>query len=97
MQLTQGDHSCTISIPFRSPIKIENHWWGYFLQPLNWVDILSFLLTLLVIVSTAFDLTWIELQELRYLAAAASFFLVLNLFDWLRLFEQTAFYVDLLS
>ena len=70
---------------------------GYFRNIWNVVDTLSFLLTLFVIIHTLFDLTYINVREMRTVAAFASFFLVLKLYDWLRLFEKTAFYVRLLS
>lgn len=50
-----------------------------------------------MILHTLFDLTYINVREMRTVAAFASFFLVLKLYDWLRLFEKTAFYVKLLS
>ena len=69
----------------------------YFKSAWNWVDITSNLGTLLIITVTIFELEWIPMKTLTLLAAITSFLLVSKLNDWLRLFETTSFYVELVS
>ena len=54
-------------------------------------------LTLFITVFTLAELDYIKIQTLRILAALATFLLFVNIYDWLRLFEQTAFYVKLVQ
>ena len=67
----------------------------YFKSFWNWVDLVALSLTLLITVLTLAELDYIKIQTLRILAALATFLLFVNIYDWLRLFEQTAFYVKL--
>ena len=53
--------------------------------------------TLLIITLTILELEWIPMKTLTLLAAITSMLLVLKLIDWLRLFETTSFYVELVS
>ena len=48
-------------------------------------------------INAIFGSTWIDVSALRIMAAITSFLLVSKLYDWLRLFESTAFYVQLLG
>ena len=64
------------------------NWWNFF-------DIIS--LTCSSILTLAILTKAVETTEhLRLLAAIAIFFEILKLFDWLRLFDNTAFYVALI-
>jgi len=67
----------------------------YFLNPWNLVDNAGLLMTFLITVLTLTERDWISMEYLRCIASFASIFLVLKLYDWLRLFESTAFYVAL--
>ena len=69
----------------------------YFKSAWNWVDITSNLGTLLIITLTIFELEWIPMKTLTLLAAVTSCLLVGKLADWLRLFETTSFYIQLVS
>ena len=65
----------------------------YFNKKLNWVDIFSLTSTITIIGIT---LSWVEDSELRYLrliAAFSSCSLFVKVYDWLRLFDSTSFYV----
>ena len=44
----------------------------------------------------SFAANTIDVQHLRVVAALASFCILASFFDWLRVFEQTAFYIMLL-
>ena len=63
----------------------------------NLNDLVAFSLTLIIEVHTTFELTLIEVKTLRVMAAFACFGLLLNVYDWLRLFESTAFFVTLVE
>ena len=45
----------------------------------------------------SFAVDMIDVESLRIMAAIASFCILAKVFDWLRLFEQTAFYVMLVT
>ena len=53
--------------------------------------------TLLIIVVTRLAPEWIDRKNLVTIAALTSMFLIIKLADWLRLFESTAFYVQLIK
>ena len=70
---------------------------SYFCNVWNWVDLLAIGPTSIVLLVTLFGLGSEIMEELRMIAAFSSFFLILNFFDWVRLFEETAFYVQLIG
>ena len=58
------------------------------------MDLLGLLMTLFVIVCGVNEPDALMSKEpLRVVAAFASFAILTKIFDWLRLFEETAFYV----
>ena len=57
------------------------------------VDFTGLLIVLLILAHTGLRIDLISVEALRILAAIASCLTLLKLFDWLRLFEDTAFYV----
>ena len=61
------------------------------------VDLIGFSSILLILFITFFRLDWISTSNLRVIAAFASCIVLLKLFDWLRLFEDVAFYVLLVE
>ena len=69
----------------------------YFLDFANWFDIAGLLLTLLITVLTLTKRDWISLEYLRCIASFASINLVLKCYNWLQLFEDTAFYAALVG
>ena len=50
-----------------------------------------------IFVSTITKSYLVEVETLRVIAAFTTCFTILKLFDWLRLFEETAFYVLLVG
>ena len=46
---------------------------------------------------TIFEVKWVSFETLRLLAAVASCFILIKIFDWLRLFEGTSFYIILIE
>ena len=52
---------------------------------------------MIIEVHTTFELTLIEVKTLRVMAAFACASLLVNIYDWLRLFESTAFFVTLVE
>jgi len=58
---------------------------------------LAITLTLIVVISSVPIDPLIPLERLRPVASIASCALLLKVFDWLRLFEPTAFYILLMQ
>ena len=54
-------------------------------------------MTLLILIVTSTGADWPSIEVQRVISALASFLTVLKIFDWLRLFEETAFYVLLVQ
>ena len=54
-------------------------------------------MTLLITVVTLAGRDWISEENLRIIASFASCFLMIKLYNWLQLFEKTAFYVMLVE
>eukprot|EP00353_Schmidingerella_taraikaensis_P012617 CAMPEP_0185586908 /NCGR_PEP_ID=MMETSP0434-20130131/46624_1 /TAXON_ID=626734 ORGANISM="Favella taraikaensis, Strain Fe Narragansett Bay" /NCGR_SAMPLE_ID=MMETSP0434 /ASSEMBLY_ACC=CAM_ASM_000379 /LENGTH=186 /DNA_ID=CAMNT_0028208379 /DNA_START=145 /DNA_END=702 /DNA_ORIENTATION=+ len=69
----------------------------YFKSFWNWVDLVNLSLTFLITIVTLLEVDWVSIESLRILAAFASCLLFVNIYDWLRLFESTAFYVTLVQ
>ena len=68
--------------------------WKHFLTVRNWVDMIGLLLTLIVIVFGVNEPdSLVDKKALRVISAFASLCILSKTFDWLRLFEKTAFYV----
>ena len=63
----------------------------------NYVDIVSIVLTLFLTSSTMLEVELLPIETLRMLAAILTFFLLLKMYDWLRLFEDTSFFVQLVQ
>ena len=75
-------------------VKNEEKSCNHFKSVWNWFDMAGILLTLFVIVCGANEPdALVNKESLRVVAAFASFFILLKTFDWLRLFEGTAFYI----
>ena len=69
----------------------------YFKRFWNWNDIVGLSLTLIVLISSVTYEPLLPIDNLRLMAAIASCSLMIKVFDWLRLFEKTAFYILLVS
>ena len=67
----------------------------------NIVDLIAIPLTTVLTIhwlsSWILEASWIDTKTLRVIAALASLLLISKIFDWLRLFDRTAFYVQLLG
>ena len=63
----------------------------------NVVDLVALTLTLVITVHSILGRTNIDKYSLSTMAAVASSLIVAKIYDWLRLFEMTAFYVQLLE
>lgn len=68
----------------------------YFCSVQNMFDVTGLLLVLFVIVMSGIRSDYVSIQAIRVIAAFASMFTLMKLFDWLRLFDQTAFYIMLI-
>ena len=70
---------------------------AYFCSFWNLIDVLGLLMVVYVLISTGLGLGFTPPSALRVIAAFGSCFTLIKLFDWLRLFEDTAFYVLLVG
>lgn len=74
------------------------HWYEHFTDSVwNWIDMVNLFLTAFVIVTSFESFAVLPIENLRALAAVGSCALIIKIFDWLRLFERTAFFVLLLT
>ena len=69
----------------------------YFKDAFNWFDLTGLIFSFLVLVLTIFGLEWISIETLRVIAAIASFSLANKFYDWLRLFDETSFFILLIG
>ena len=61
---------------------------------MDWVGLLScFFLSVCI----SFQPEWISIETLRFIAAMACFTLMLKIFNWLRIFDKTGFFVELIK
>ena len=67
----------------------------YFSSLWNWND-LTYLVLNIMLLSTHLFCPNFPLQKQRYIAAASACFIWFKLLDWLRLFDDTAFYISLM-
>ena len=75
----------------------DNDFKDYFKSYWNWFDILGLSINFFLIVLTLLESDLLPLWELKLLAGIHSCLIFIKLFDWLRLFEQTGFYVHLIG
>jgi len=61
----------------------------------NWMDMPLILTTALILIAIVPQETMIEIDYLRPEAAIVSCLLLLKLYNWMRLFDSTAFYIKL--
>ena len=61
------------------------------------IDFISLSFTLIIVLTSVFRHTLLPIEILRPLAAIASCLLMMKVFDWLRLFQRTAFYILLVE
>ena len=69
----------------------------YFKRFWNWNDLIGLSLTLIIVATSLTPETLLPLGELRIMAAIASCTLLIKMYDWLRLFENTSFYILLVE
>ena len=72
---------------------MNEDWKEHFRSMWNYVDLLTLVLTIVVVTQSFPALSFISVSNLRAFASFASFLLIVKLYDWLRLFENTASYV----
>ena len=67
----------------------------YFKSFFNYVDLIQVMMTALLILNILLELDILPRELQIVLSSISSFLLLLKIYDWLRLFEQTAFFVKL--
>lgn len=78
-------------------IKALENKLDYFKGLWNMIDFTSLSFTLIIVLASIPKNTILPLEFLRPMAAIASCTLLIKVFDWLRLFEKTAFYILLVE
>ena len=71
--------------------------WQYFTYVWNLIDFIGLFLSLVFNIHTLAEWHEIPVENLRIMAAFATCAIFIKLYDWLRLFEMTAFYVLLVK
>ena len=69
----------------------------YFKEFFNWIDISGMLLTLAILFLTLLEIEWLSFGSLRLMAALATWSLLIKAYDWMRLFDSTAFFILLIE
>ena len=62
----------------------------------NWFDVAGILIMFFLLFITGFGIGWPSQETLRVLAAITTCINLTRLIDWMRLFDETAFYVLLI-
>ena len=75
----------------------DSSWMDHFFDLFNIADIVHLVLTPVLIVVNFPANPWIGLETQRVLASFIACALMLKAYDWLRLFEQTSFYILLIK
>lgn len=75
----------------------EESKWNYFTNFFNQIDLTALVLTPTIIICSMTAEPFITLNALRVMAAIDSCCMFIKMFDWLRLFEGTAFYILLVA
>lgn len=70
---------------------------GYMYSPFVWADWLGLVLTLLVVIVKLSEWDAISIETLRLIAAITSSMLFMKVYGWLRLFDTTSFYAELVG
>ena len=69
----------------------------YFKSVWNMMDIVSLTLTPLLCICSLTPQPMLSLETQAFMGATVSFLLVSKAFDWLRLFDETSFYILLIE
>ena len=69
----------------------------YFRSPYNWADIFQLASTTIIVIESLFSFQETDKSRIRIFAAFSIFVVWLKVFDWLRLFEGTTFYIKLVN
>ena len=87
-------------------IQFRNDWnsgdsiwvyiWDYISSLNNVGDIICLTLTLALCLTNYGDAPTMDLETQAYMSAIVSFILIAKCFDWLRIFEETSFYIKLI-
>ena len=73
--------------------KSKDNYWS---EVGNWVDVAGILIMFFLLVITGIRVDWVPQEALRVLSAITTCITLTRLIDWMRLFEDTAFYVLLI-
>ena len=68
----------------------------YFSDIKNVADLVQYMMTLSLLIISLTDHDWPSLETRRIIAAFIVFILWFKMFDWLRMFDATSFYIKLI-
>ena len=69
----------------------------YFMDPFNLIDVGGLTLSAFIMLMIITELKFVSFALLRVLASIATCFNLMKIFDWLRLFSGTSFYIRLIG
>ena len=88
-------------IQFKNDWNSDNSIWGYiqdhFSSLQNILDLICLTLTPVLCLTNYGDVPSMGLETQAYMGAIVAFLLVSKCFDWLRIFEDTSFYITLIT
>ena len=87
----------TIYLAFFEAIQIKDKGWVYLSDIVNWIDMFSLGLSAFLLIIEELKQTLIDEQFASALAAMVVLLTWTKFFYWMRLFNQTAFFINLLT
>ena len=72
-------------------------WQDYFKNVSNILDLTQYAIMMLLLVNTVFALNWFSHEHLRLMCAFVGLEIWFKMFDWMRIFDSTAFYIKLIQ
>lgn len=80
----------------RIQIKSQKKYWDYFGSIINLADLAQYGVNIILIVTTVFEKKWPSKEHRIIMAAFLVFLVWTKMFDWLRMFDTTSFYIKLI-
>ncbi len=69
----------------------------HFTNPVNIADLIQYTISTILIVMTIFQSDYIDISHRRMLCSVTLFLAWLKMFEWLKMFDTTSYYIKLIS
>lgn len=69
----------------------------HFSSIMNVCDFVQYMTTLMLVITNLIDAQWPSVESCRIIGAFLVFILWFKMFDWLRMFDATSFYIALIN